>query len=109
MSNFQFPSRVPRICSQYLLSFFILVVGVFVSFVLFARAEGLEEIIFPVAELGGCKNEAQCKAYCDKPANLSNCLDFAEEHGLMSDDELEQARKFEEAGGEGPGGCTGKD
>lgn len=64
------------------------------------------DIQYPVKELGNCKNEAECRAYCDKPQNIEQCLDFAEENGLIPEDELEMARKFEKAGFEGPGDCT---
>src|SRR3989344_8891035 len=69
----------------------------------------VENINYPVEELGGCKSESDCKAYCDKPGNLKVCLDFAKENNLMSDKELAQAEKFLAAGGESPGGCVGKD
>ncbi|MDP2704063.1 MAG: hypothetical protein Q8P01_02465 [bacterium] len=101
--------KVLKIRDQYFISFLVLAVGVFVSMLVFAQAQGLEGITYPVAELGNCANERACKTYCDDSAHLGECLDFAEEQGLMDDDELEQARKFEAAGGSGPGGCTGKD
>lgn len=65
-------------------------------------------IIFPVVELGGCEDKRACKAYCDDPAHLVECVDFAEKHGLMKREEAARARKF---GGRvvqgvgGPGGC----
>ena len=71
--------------------------------------ENTANIQYPVAELGNCKSEADCKIYCDKLANLSACLDFAEKHNLMSEEEIEMAKKFLAAGGRGPGGCTTKD
>lgn len=66
------------------------------------------QIQYPVPELGNCKSEDDCRSYCDKPANLSACLDFAEKHDLMPKEELNKARKFEQAGGKGPGSCRGK-
>lgn len=67
------------------------------------------EIQFPVAELGNCKDQANCKKYCDNPKNIQPCVDFAEKHGLMPAEEIARARKFIAAGGRGPGGCTSKD
>lgn len=95
--------------TRIFLSVVILSFGILVSYSLIAQALSEEDIVYPVAELGNCKNETECRAYCDKPQNLSQCLDFAEEHGLISDEELEMARGFEEAGGEGPGGCTSQE
>ncbi len=68
-----------------------------------------DKISFPIAELGNCADKDACKVYCDDPANLPACLDFAERNQLMSRAELSQAKKFLSAGAKGPGGCTGKD
>jgi len=75
----------------------------------FAQDSGLANIQYPVAELGGCKNEAACKAYCDKPGNIEACLDFAQKNNLMSDEEIQKAKNFMAAGSKGPGGCAGQD
>jgi len=73
-------------------------------------AQGIEDIEFPIAELGGCENEEECKNYCDNPEHISECIDFAESHGLMNKKEAEKARKLSEFGEiEGPGGCKGED
>ncbi len=40
---------------------------------------------------GGCQSKGQCEAYCE--ANSEECFDFAQEHGLISDDDLEQMRE----------------
>lgn len=68
-----------------------------------------QEVSFPVAELGNCSNKEDCKEYCDRPANVAACLDFAEKHGLMSQAELHKAKKFVKAGMKGPGGCNSED
>lgn len=73
------------------------------------NAAGSPDIQFPVKELGGCKSENDCKSYCDNPQNLEACISFAEEHNLMSSEEVGQAKKFVAAGGKGPGGCTSKE
>lgn len=64
------------------------------------------DISYPVAELGGCTDQASCKTYCDDIQNIRACVLFAERHKLISEEEAEDARKFEELGGVGPGGCT---
>ena len=70
---------------------------------------GAANIQYPVEELGNCKSESECRLYCDKPANVDACLDFAQKNNLMSDEELSQAKKFLAVGEKGPGGCKGKD
>lgn len=62
-------------------------------------------ITFPIADLGGCTSRAECKTYCDDPAHSEVCFSFAESHGMMSSEEVAQARKF--SGQVGPGGCRG--
>ncbi|MBI2052082.1 MAG: hypothetical protein HYT38_00175 [Candidatus Sungbacteria bacterium] len=67
-----------------------------------------QKVSFPVAELGNCANEAECKTFCDDPANISQCVDFAEKNNLMSPQEVSRAKKFIKAGAKGPGGCRGE-
>lgn len=67
-----------------------------------------ENIQYPVAELGNCQNETACRAYCDKPANREKCLDFAQKNNLMSQEEIDAARKFMTIG-KGPGNCSTKE
>lgn len=68
-------------------------------------ATSRDDIVYPVTELGGCKNEPSCMAYCEKPANIKPCVAFAEKHNLFPKEELARAKKFAEVGS-GPGGCT---
>ncbi|MDP3974800.1 MAG: hypothetical protein Q8P88_00740 [Candidatus Jorgensenbacteria bacterium] len=70
---------------------------------------GAANIQFPVAELGNCGSEGECKTYCDDPANREACFAFAESNGLMSQAEAATARKFAKGGFTGPGGCTSKE
>lgn len=67
------------------------------------------DVQYPVAELGNCQDEAACKLYCDNPANTEACVNFAEKNNLMSEEEIQTAKKFLAAGSIGPGGCTDKD
>ncbi len=75
-----------------------------ISGFLVAQALTAADIVYPVAELGNCKDEAACRAYCDKPENMKICLSLAEKYNLLSKEELQQAKKFD-AIGKGPGGC----
>ncbi len=64
------------------------------------------DTVYPVEELGGCASEDECKSYCEKPDNFDACLDYAEENNLISEDEVEEGRKFASvAKNGGPGGC----
>jgi hypothetical protein len=64
---------------------------------------------YPVAELGGCKNEADCKAYCDKEENKEFCFEFARKNNLMTDQEIKAAEKLMSGKLNGPGGCDSKE
>ena len=88
--------------------FFLAGVGALSFFAVKALAD-ISDIQYPVPQLGNCKNETDCRNYCDKPENIPACLNFAEQNNLMSKEEIEMAKKFVAAGSEGPGGCTGKD
>jgi len=85
----------------------ILGIGVFIGYSVFASTK--DDIVYPVAQLGGCVDENECRAYCDDIDHLAECLDFAELHNLFTDEELEHARRFEALGAVGPGGCRAKD
>jgi len=75
----------------------------------FAQETAAAGIQYPVKELGNCKNQEDCKSYCDNPENIKVCVDFAEKNNLMSEEEIKIAKNFIAAGSKGPGGCTGKD
>jgi len=92
----------------------ILITGVLVagaitdSVVAQTNGQATPEISYPVVELGNCADQASCKAYCDKPANIDACLSFAEKNNLMSKEEIKVAKNFKNTGMTGPGGCKGK-
>ena len=104
---------------QILLPASVLIVGVLVSYAVFAQEDSFtagapseEEIAssgisFPIAELGNCGSKEECKSYCERTQNMSVCIAFAKAHGLMNSEEASRAEKFSsqlQAGG-GPGGC----
>ncbi len=75
-----------------------------------AYALSKADIVHPVAELGGCMNEAECRAYCDARDDLNRvraCIGFARKHNLLPSDELEEAERYVVRLGvtAGPGGC----
>ena len=99
--------------TKYFLSFIILVFSAGISVILISstlaqtKTAAAPNIQYPVKELNNCPNEAACRAFCDKPENTKVCLDFAEKNNLMSQKEIQSAKKFMDMG-EGPGGCKTK-
>jgi len=68
----------------------------------------LDSVSFPVAELGNCGSKVACKTYCDNAENMEACINFAEKHKLISQEEIEIGKKMIELGATGgPGGCQG--
>lgn len=71
-----------------------------------ADASALASIQFPVKELGNCKNQAACRAYCDNSSYIKECVEFGREHGLMTEEQAMMAEKYADVlAGQGPGGC----
>lgn len=66
------------------------------------------QISYPVAELGNCQNQEECKVYCNNKKHGEACIAFAEKNNLMAPQEIAVARKML-AGEKGPGGCEDKD
>lgn len=91
------------------LSIIILSFSVLLSYSFWAGATSKDDIVFPVAELGGCEDQEECRDYCNEPENIAACVSFAEQHNLMSKDEAERARRFASVGNIGPGGCNSKE
>ena len=81
----------------------VILIAVFVGFAI-VKAENSEDIVFPVAELGNCQDETECRAYCENERNITPCVDFAEKHNLMSEEEISKARAFVKSENR-PGDC----
>ena len=104
---------------KYILSVAIFSVGIAVSFFIVSDAIKVEaqtppsgnarvaSIQYPVPELGNCKSEIECRSYCDDSKNAEVCFAFAEKHNLMSQEEIQAAKKFVKVG-KGPSGCTSR-
>ncbi len=58
-----------------------------------------------------CGGKRQCDAYCSDPANMEECITFAQEAGFMPPAELEESKKVLAAIKKGakPPPCRGKD
>ncbi|MBI4068046.1 hypothetical protein HY413_01390 [Candidatus Kaiserbacteria bacterium] len=82
-------------------------VSIITGFMFAAHAQE-NTITFPVAELGNCTDKASCKAYCNDSEHITECIAFAEAHGLMKKEEAVVAKKFAQTikTQGGPGGCT---
>jgi hypothetical protein len=66
----------------------------------------IDEITFPVVELGECADREECFAYCEDETHIQECVDFAERHGLIAPEDAAIARKYPEVVAQGgPGGC----
>lgn len=76
------------------------------GYAVFAKSK--DDIVYPVKVLENCKDETECRAYCGNPDHMGVCVTFAEQHNLMSKEEVAQARKFAKVG-KGPGGCRNFD
>src|SRR3989338_9373072 len=96
--------------SHRLLILTIVGVAALTSLSLIVRAASPQDIIFPVAELGNCKSETECRAYCEQRDNadiVRACLSFAKKHNLLPRDVIAQGERFADvAAGGGPGGCN---
>lgn len=59
---------------------------------------------------GNCRNASQCRAYCADPDHARDCLAFAERHGILDREIIEQTRKVLPLidNKETPGGCQSR-
>lgn len=60
---------------------------------------------------GGCKGKNECKTYCGNSEHMDECVTFAEKNGLMSGQQLAEAKKVQSAIAKGlkPPACGGKE
>ena len=104
------------------LSVWILILGILISSAIIGVADAqtkpllqsqeqkiFSDIQYPIPELGNCKSKNDCKIFCDDTKNVDTCLSFAEQNNLMTSEELSNAKRFQDNGMIGPGGCRGAD
>ena len=98
-----------KLLSVGVLGFGLLAASLIVTNGVFAQT-ALDAIQYPVAELRNCKNKEACKAYCDDTNHIDACVSFAEKNGLMSPDQLAEAKQVQAAIEKGvkPPACNGK-
>ena len=97
--------------NKKILSVLILISGILISGGIIGSANAQTtagDIQYPIPELGNCKSKSSCKVFCDDSKNSGACLAFAEQHNLMSPEEITAAKKFIDNGMIGPGGCKGQ-
>ncbi|MCK9578755.1 hypothetical protein M0R01_04695 [bacterium] len=89
-----------------------IVVIIFFCFNLFpfyiAHAQpNLENITYPVAELGQCNNREECEKYCNEGKNMIVCINYAEKNNLLSKEDIKTSKIVAEkiTKGETPGQC----
>ena len=56
---------------------------------------------------GGCTSMEACRTFCETEGNHDTCFAYAQEHGLMSAQDIERAKTLID--NEGPGGCRGEE
>jgi|SRR3989339_20923 len=66
------------------------------------------EVQYPVQELGNCASQQDCEKYCDDIQNVEVCINFAEKAGMMTKDQIDEAKRMIPylKSGETPGKCT---
>lgn len=85
-----------------------------VVFTAVALAASPFDISYPIADLGNCASQTECKIYCDDSANQEQCQLWAENNGFAPKRETlvsgtkdrERERMDEEALANAPGGCV---
>lgn len=93
--------------SVLILEVSIAAVWMFIIYTLSTSAvSASNDIKFPIAELGNCQNEKECRAYCAESENSKACLVFVKKYHLASSEEIAEWERFiDVASGGGPGGC----
>ena len=75
----------------------LLLIAMFGTRVVFAQ-ENPEDvakkhgITFPIAELNGCANYAECRTYCEDPVNQATCIAFAKKKGFYREENVESRK-----------------
>ena len=93
--------------------FFITTVFIFLVALVFgfnkANAGPLDDVSYPIQELGNCGSVLECMAYCDIKENQVTCIDWAASRKIVPESEARKVRdinKAEEEFEPGPGGCV---
>ncbi|MCM2339295.1 MAG: hypothetical protein NDI62_02460 [Burkholderiales bacterium] len=99
------------------LGIFFVLTFVFINVV---NAQNVEEykpkvsdtnIIYPIKELGSCKDKIDCANFCSKTVNMVACVNYAEEKKLLTGEDLRVSKAVAKRVAEGttPGGCKSEE
>ncbi|MFA5838340.1 MAG: hypothetical protein WC849_00130 [Candidatus Paceibacterota bacterium] len=91
----------------YTTIFFIFFISLFFVFNN-ANAGPLDNVSYPIPELGNCGSVSECMTFCDISENQIACIDWAASKKMVSEGEARKVRdmnKKEEEFKPGPGGC----
>lgn len=88
--------------------FYILILSI--SILLFSNlvlAEDISKAVFPIAELGNCKDQDACKVFCDAKENMLACVNYGQKNGMISEAEASVAKRAipKIIAGQTPGNC----
>lgn len=78
-----------------------------------ANAVNPFDISYPVAELGNCGSQEECKSFCDNSDNQVACVEWAQGKGFATEGEVKRVKDMRRFNDEeaapiedfGPGGC----
>lgn len=68
----------------------------------------VQNLKYPVEELGNCQNKEDCARYCDLDENFNACNEYAVKMGLRTREEAERLRNARNVKS-GPGGCDSQE
>jgi len=97
-----------KIKTIYIIAFFFFFAALFFGFNL-AHAGPLDNVTYPIPELGNCGSVSECMAFCDVSENQVACIDWAASKKIVSAGEAKKVRDMnrkEEEFEPGPGGCV---
>ncbi len=57
------------------------------------KAKKVQAAIKKGVKFPGCQNKKECDAYCEDSVHMEECINFAKEAGLLSDEELQKTQK----------------
>lgn len=75
------------------------------------KAKKVQAAIKKGVKFPSCNTKKECDAYCEDPGHMEECIAFAQEAGLLSNQELQNSQKVLTAVKQGvkPPACKGKD
>ena len=81
--------------NSYMYKYYIFIISGFL-FAAFSSqaAPNPFDLKFPISELGNCGSVTECKSYCDSPANIEVCVAFGEKQGLLTKEEVREAKQY---------------